>query len=721
MMLPLLMNQDVIKSFILDNCYLQQDSTNLYKYFMKRFYFTSIFCLIAICNMMAQSLIVKSMSESSIDISASHYDRFDINGVPCALVKVQLAAVGARFEGNIIGDVIYKTGEYWVYMSQGSQMLQIKHPNFLPLKVTFQDYGVKAVQSKVTYELTLVIPQTGQEIDDGMRYLVMTVTPENSIVHVDGQLCQVNNGRVYCRLARGSHSYRVEAVGYAPKEGTVQLTDSKKSITVSLLSVQAMLNVTCPTNGIQVYINEQLQGSAPWQGHLTAGDYLVEGRLQGYRSSRTNIRLKESEQRDLSLPALSPITSSIDVNYQPVDTEVWLDGKKIGTSPDIFRGILVGTHQIELRKHGYDSKTLSVTIEEGITVSVNGNLNPKLQSVTSNSSTSSNRDLGSPTNPTIEYLFTHPMLFLDGSDISLKRLQMEKKLKQLHGLRWRMENNSHDADIVYLRPNGTAPMIDGREIEYMYCSYYKDRMRRFNIEINDKKFSSLSDAKHWVDKLLGKIRAMGFPVKEETKNTILYFTGSNGSMSYEVRFPKDYYNQLYIELSYETIDAIASLNNIVSSTTSLSYNSSPSSSVSLTDNLTIEEIIFHPAATLASNSKYQNADDIVSEMRHKRPSWDSKYVKANNWVVNYLKEATYRGCPVSSSYITFHSSKSDINFYNYFIQRADIYSTVISDIEKLGFTISNREDKEVVFSGNGNIREIRVERNNARVYVVVFL
>mgnify|MGYP002623678212 FL=1 len=349
----------------------------------------------AVMSLMAQQLTVSSMTAAPMDISASQYERKDVNGQPCALIKVQLAAVGARFEGNVIGDTEFKTGEYWVYMSSGSQMLRIKHPNVLPLTITFQDYGIKSVQGKQTYELVLVMPQLiGQEVDDGMRYLVMSVTPAHSIVYIDGQLQQVNNGTVSRRLSMGRHTYRVEAVGYAPESGTVELGDGKKSLPVTLKSVQATLTVTCPTGGSNVYVNDQLRGTAPWTGELTAGDYLVEARLQSHRSHRQNITLKESEQRTLALPALVPITSSLDVNYQPVETEVWIDGKQLGTSPDIFRGVLVGSHQVELRKSGYTPKTVTVNIEEGKTASLIGNLE-KIQTKQTTAASSSSSSSGS--------------------------------------------------------------------------------------------------------------------------------------------------------------------------------------------------------------------------------------------------------------------------------------------------------------------------------------
>ena len=93
-------------------------------------------------NLFAQELTVKQMTALPMDLSASQYERKDLNGQPCALVKVQLATMGARFEGNVVGSADYKTNEYWVYMTEGSYLLSVKHSSFVPLSVNFRDYGI---------------------------------------------------------------------------------------------------------------------------------------------------------------------------------------------------------------------------------------------------------------------------------------------------------------------------------------------------------------------------------------------------------------------------------------------------------------------------------------------------------------------------------------------------------------------------------------------------
>ena len=51
----------------------------------------------------AQELTVKKMEVAPMDLSASTQPRNDLNGNPCALVKVQLATAEATFEGNANG------------------------------------------------------------------------------------------------------------------------------------------------------------------------------------------------------------------------------------------------------------------------------------------------------------------------------------------------------------------------------------------------------------------------------------------------------------------------------------------------------------------------------------------------------------------------------------------------------------------------------------------
>jgi hypothetical protein len=100
----------------------------------------------------------------------------------------------------------------------------------------------------------------------------------------------------------------------------------------------------------------------------------VELRLVGYHNNKQNITLQKSEQRTLNVPALQALTGNLNVDYDPLDAEVWLDGKKLGLSPETFRDILIGRHEVELRMSGYQSKKETIEIKDGQTALLTGSL-----------------------------------------------------------------------------------------------------------------------------------------------------------------------------------------------------------------------------------------------------------------------------------------------------------------------------------------------------------
>lgn len=118
-----------------------------------------ILCLFLAIHGKAQQFEIERVECLPFDLTASKYVRTDLNGEPCALVKVELASPNARFQGNTIGETDYHTSEYSVYMMSGSKELRILHDSMLPLHIYFQDYGIAELLSKITYVVTLRFPE----------------------------------------------------------------------------------------------------------------------------------------------------------------------------------------------------------------------------------------------------------------------------------------------------------------------------------------------------------------------------------------------------------------------------------------------------------------------------------------------------------------------------------------------------------------------------------
>lgn len=64
------------------------------------------------------------------------------------------------------------------------------------------------------------------------------------------------------------------------------------------------------------------------------------------------------------------------VEYEPKYSEVWIDGKKKGTTPYEFWFLPAGSHKVEIKKDGYKTKTDTVIIKIGETIRLKGSLLP---------------------------------------------------------------------------------------------------------------------------------------------------------------------------------------------------------------------------------------------------------------------------------------------------------------------------------------------------------
>ena len=346
---------------------------------------------------LSQKLQVESFKIAENDISAQTQPRKDLNDRNCALVKVQFVGIISEVEGNVVKPLVNHGNETWVYMPQGSRLLKILTQSYLPVMVTFADYGVEKLESNRTYVLVLVKPN-GQNapVDAGGNFYAISVQPKDAKVTVDGVLQESSSdGEYSAMLPYGTHTYKVEAGGYISKSGSFSVSSGDMApSSVSLVSALATVSVTCPTPAVSLYVDKKSVGNVPWSGSLKEGMHLIEVKKNGYRSQQKTIQLSQQQKLDVVFGELVAILGNLSVNYKPFGADVYVDGKKLGQSPRVFNGLLVGNHQVEMRKDGYTTDKKSVTISEGQTMSISGTLSSNTASSSNGYASSSSLSSG---------------------------------------------------------------------------------------------------------------------------------------------------------------------------------------------------------------------------------------------------------------------------------------------------------------------------------------
>ena len=104
---------------------------------------------------------------------------------------------------------------------------------------------------------------------------------------------------------------------------------------------------------------------------------MVEARKESHHSTKTTIKVATGENISKTLEAPIPRYGVLNIQTSPAKATLLIGGKEMGSTPGIYRNVLIGEHEITLRKDGYETLTQTINIEEGKVVSKNLSLQQK--------------------------------------------------------------------------------------------------------------------------------------------------------------------------------------------------------------------------------------------------------------------------------------------------------------------------------------------------------
>ena len=194
---------------------------------MRKILLSIVLLFASISSAIAQKLAIESFKLAGSDLTAQTQPRKDLNDRNCAVVKVQFVGELVNIEGNVIMPLVKRNNETWVYMPQNTRQMNVITKNFLPLMVTFADYGIECLESNRTYVLTLL--GGSQQQAQQSQTLTIKYSPSSATVLVDNKMVKGMNGVAKTTLSVGQHSYIVACDGYESEEGMVKLKASAPS------------------------------------------------------------------------------------------------------------------------------------------------------------------------------------------------------------------------------------------------------------------------------------------------------------------------------------------------------------------------------------------------------------------------------------------------------------------------------------------------------------
>ena len=109
----------------------------------------------------AQRLAVESLKLRPNDLSARNVknQRHDLNGKPCALLKVMVLDNITKCSSGNIGDIVTEGPVKLIFITSATPSIELSFQYHFPLTINFVDYGYKHLEGNSTYELNLVDAQ----------------------------------------------------------------------------------------------------------------------------------------------------------------------------------------------------------------------------------------------------------------------------------------------------------------------------------------------------------------------------------------------------------------------------------------------------------------------------------------------------------------------------------------------------------------------------------
>ena len=127
---------------------------------MNKLKLTILFLLMSLAAS-AQRLAVESLKLRPNDLSARNVknQRHDLNGKPCALLKVMVLDNITKCSSGNIGDIVTEGPVKLIFITSATPSIELSFQYHYPLTINFADYGYKHLEGNSTYELNIVDAQ----------------------------------------------------------------------------------------------------------------------------------------------------------------------------------------------------------------------------------------------------------------------------------------------------------------------------------------------------------------------------------------------------------------------------------------------------------------------------------------------------------------------------------------------------------------------------------
>ena len=198
---------------------------------------------------------------------------------------------------------------------------------------------------------------------------VNTTPDQGAMVYIDGE----NVGKTPYKsnkLISGDYKVRVVKEMYKTVEQVVTVTDNNTT-TANIQMPANFVNVTVNTDSnSDIYLDNIYKGKGTWNGRLSEGTHYFEARKASHEASGKNVTLKLGQDQTITIDAPKPIYGFLSINSEPMRADIYIDGVHYGQTPKVINNLLVGSHEVVLKKDGCTDAKRVINIEKDQTLNI---------------------------------------------------------------------------------------------------------------------------------------------------------------------------------------------------------------------------------------------------------------------------------------------------------------------------------------------------------------
>lgn len=304
----------------------------------------------------AQSLSVDTfMVTNETDALVPATQRLDRNRQTAALVKIVTSERGFSFSGGLlglVGDVVQKEGEIWVYVPREAEHLTISHPTLGRIDGYAYPF---IIEGGKTYRLYL-------GIEGGRHVNISGTNASQADVWIDGEY--MGRAPIVGKFLRnGRRNIRAQQNKFEA-DTLVNITDGRGRVDISLnmkdmSSLYGQVEVRVADDAEIVFQGHRV-GHGTWHSEVREGQYTVITRRTDCDSAVTVFNVKRGQLTRVQANAPVPHTGELRLFLRTRNVAITESNHKT-YSPD-SPIVPVGTYHLNFSRKGYQSQDIEYTV-----------------------------------------------------------------------------------------------------------------------------------------------------------------------------------------------------------------------------------------------------------------------------------------------------------------------------------------------------------------------